>query len=59
MNQEQVKKVTRSNKNRFIWIGFILIIAGTFSFSNHEKIGDTLTLVGAVIVLGSCINNRI
>lgn len=57
MNQEQVLHKS-DNKKRIMWIGLILMIVGTFSFSNHEKHGDVLTLIGAVVILGSCIWSR-
>lgn len=57
MNQEQVLQKTEDNK-RVKWLGLILMIVGTVSFSNYEKLGDVLTLIGAVVILGSCIWSR-
>jgi len=41
-----------------MWVGLILMIVGTFLFSNQENIGDIFTLIGATIILGSCIWSR-
>jgi len=57
MNQEQALNQT-DNKKRIMWVGLILMIVGTVSFSDHEKVGDVLTLIGALVTLGSCIWSR-
>ncbi|MEO9887186.1 MAG: hypothetical protein ABJR05_04170 [Balneola sp.] len=57
MNQEQALNQT-DNKKRIMWIGLLLMIVGTVSFSDHEKVGDVLTLIGALVILGSCIWSR-
>ena len=57
MDEEQVIKMEEAGK-RGKWIGLILIIVGTVSFSNYEKIGEVITLIGAVVILGTCIWTR-
>ena len=57
MNQEQALNQT-DNKKRIMWVGLILMIVGTVSFSNHERFGDILTLTGAIVILGACIWSR-
>ncbi|XWN37882.1 MAG: hypothetical protein ROO71_02920 [Balneola sp.] len=57
MDEEQVIKMEEDGK-RSKWIGLILIIVGSVSFSNYEKIGGVITLIGAVVILGNCIWRR-
>lgn len=58
MDSEIVANQSKDNTTRLKLFGLILVIVGTFSFSNHEKLGEVITLIGAIVILGSCVWNR-
>lgn len=46
-----MRRKVRIEIDRICYLGMILIIVGSVSFSNYERIGDGLILVGAAIIL--------
>ncbi len=58
MEEQKTTIQTKPEEDRILWLGMILIIVGTVSFSSYEIVGNMLTLVGGVIVVGNCIWSR-
>lgn len=58
MEQEKTVVHTKFGKDTLLWVGTILIIVRFIFFSEYERVGDVLTLIGAIAILGSCTWNR-
>lgn len=55
MNNEVTTDQIVSKATRLQWTGLILITFGILSFTDKELLGDIVTLIGAVLIVGSCI----
>lgn len=58
MEQEKTVVQTKFVRDGLLWLGTILIIVRFIFFSEYERVGDVLTLIGAIAILGSCTWNR-
>ncbi len=56
---EQSIKASETRRDTIKWIGLIVMVAGTVSFSNYEMAGNMLTLIGAIIIVGTCLYSRL
>ncbi|MEQ9090174.1 MAG: hypothetical protein RIE52_03745 [Balneola sp.] len=56
---EQSIKASETRRDTIKWIGLIVMVAGTVSFSNYEMAGNVLTLIGAIIIVGTCLYSRL
>jgi hypothetical protein len=58
MEEEKTIVQTKFERDGLLWLGTILILVRFLFFSDYERIGDVLTLIGAIAILGSCTWSR-